>query len=172
MLTIHDKHVILGSIGGGGGVAPPANGWLAPPVMTETTMNGKTDALGMFCNVLDIGNRNYFSCIAAGAYTVSVYTSVGGALISSQNIAANVQCNWRIDWDACTHNIDADTRQAYVVQAASCALYHRATSAPAAESMDGIERFEGQSVTNSFDDPQNSYVLAVEHDVTVCVITE
>ena len=52
------------------------------------------------------------------------------------------------------------------------ALYQRATSAPAGASMDGIERFEGESVTNSFDDPQNSYVRAVEHDVTVCVITE
>ena len=59
-----------------------------------------------------------------------------------------------------------------VVQAASYALYHRATSAPAGASMDGIERFEGESVTNSFDDPQNSYVRAVGHDVTVCVITE
>jgi hypothetical protein len=68
----------------------------------------------LFCNVLDIGDRNYFSCLAAGDYTVSIYTSVGGTLISSQNIAANVQCNWQIDWDACTHNIDDDTRQAYV----------------------------------------------------------
>ena len=59
-----------------------------------------------------------------------------------------------------------------IVQAASYALYHRATSAPAGASMDGIERFEGESITNSFDDPQNSYVRAVEHDVTVCVITE
>lgn len=91
-----------------------SNGWLTPPAMTETTMNGLTDACGLFCNVLDIGNRNYFSCIAAGAYTVSVYTAVGGTLISSQNIAANVQCNWQIDWADCTHNIDADTRQSYV----------------------------------------------------------
>ena len=59
-----------------------------------------------------------------------------------------------------------------VVQAASYALYHRAASAPAGASMDGIERFDGESVTNSFDDPQNSYVRAVGHDVTVCVITE
>jgi hypothetical protein len=114
MLTIHDNNIILGSIGGGGGVAPPANGWLTPPVMTETTVNGLTDACGLLCNVLEIGDRNYFSCTAAGAYTVSVYTAVGGTLISSQNITANVQCNWQIDWDACTHNIDADTRQAYV----------------------------------------------------------
>jgi hypothetical protein len=113
MLTLHDNNIILGSIGGGG-VAPPANGWLAPPVMTETTMNGLTDACGLFCNVLDIGDRNYFSCLAADAYTVSVYTAVGGTLISSQNVAADVQCNWQIEWDACTHNIDADTRQAYV----------------------------------------------------------
>jgi hypothetical protein len=68
----------------------------------------------LFCNVLDIGDRNYFSCLAAGDYTVSIYTAVGGTLISSQNIAANVQCNWQIDWDACTHNIDDYTRQAYV----------------------------------------------------------
>jgi hypothetical protein len=113
MLTLHDNNIILGSIGGGG-VAPPANGWLAPPAMTTTAMNGLTDACGLFCNVLDIGDRNYFSCLAAGDYTVSIYTSVGGTLISSQNIAANVQCNWQIDWDACTHNIDDDTRQAYV----------------------------------------------------------
>ncbi len=112
MLTIHDNNIILGRTGGG--VAPPANGWLAAPVMTETTMNGKTDACGLFCNVLDIEDRNYFSCIATGNYTVSVYTSVGGTLISSQNIASNVQCNWQIDWAACTHNVDADTRQAYV----------------------------------------------------------
>ena len=59
-----------------------------------------------------------------------------------------------------------------VVQAASYALYHRATSAPDGASMGGIERLEGEAVTNSFDDPQNSYVRAVEHDVTVCVITE
>jgi hypothetical protein len=90
------------------------NNWLTPPVITDTTMNGLTDACGMFCNVLDIGNRNYFSCVASGDYTVSVYTSVGGILISRQNIASNVQCNWNIDWSACTHNIDAYTRQAYV----------------------------------------------------------
>jgi len=113
MLTLHDNNIILGSIGGGG-VAPPANGWLAPPAMTETTMNGLTDACGLFCNVLNIGDRNYFSCIAAGNYTVSVYTSVGGTLISSQNIAANAQCNWQIDWADCTHNVDVDTKQAYV----------------------------------------------------------
>jgi hypothetical protein len=90
------------------------NNWLTPPVITDTTMNGLTDACGMFCNVLDIGDRNYFSCVASGSYTVSVYTSVGGILISSQNIASNVQCNWQIDWASCTHNIDAYTRQAYV----------------------------------------------------------
>ena len=59
-----------------------------------------------------------------------------------------------------------------IVQAASYALYHRATSAPDGASMDGIERLEGEAVTNSFDDPQNSYVRAVGHDVSICVITE
>lgn len=59
-----------------------------------------------------------------------------------------------------------------VVQAPSYALYHRTQSAPGGASMDGIELLEGQSVANLFDDPQNSYVRAVEHDVTVCVITE
>ena len=88
--------------------------WLTPPAMTETTMNGLTDACGLFCNVLDISDRNYFSCIATGNYTVSVYTAVNGTLISSQNIASNVQCNWQIDWANCTHQVDADTRQAYV----------------------------------------------------------
>jgi hypothetical protein len=104
-----------GSSSGGssGGVSPPANGWLTPPIMTYDTINGLTDACGMFCNVLNIGDRNYFSCVASGNYTVSVYTSVGGTLISRQNISANVQCNWQIDWSACTHNIDTDTRQAY-----------------------------------------------------------
>jgi hypothetical protein len=104
----------IGLYSNSGGVSPPSNGWLTPPVMTDTTMNGLTDACGLFCNVLDIGDRNYFSCIASGNYTVSVYTSVGGTLISSQNIVSNVQCNWQIDWATCTKSIDANTRQAYV----------------------------------------------------------
>jgi hypothetical protein len=103
----------IGLYSNSGGVSPPSNGWLTPPILTDTTMNGLTDACGMFCNVLDIGDRNYFSCRASGAYTVSVYTSVGGTLISRQNIAANIQCNWQIDWSACTHNVDVNTRQAY-----------------------------------------------------------
>jgi hypothetical protein len=111
------------TIGGGGGsssgsssgsVSPQETGWLTPPIITNDTINGLTEACGMFCNVLNIGDRNYFSCAASGAYTVSVYTSVGGTLISRQNIAANTQCNWQIDWANCTHNIDANTRQAYV----------------------------------------------------------
>ena len=105
-------------IGGSGGGAPPPNGynpeWLPAPATTDTTVNGKTDALYMLCNVLDTGNRNYFSCNASGNYTVNVYTGINGTLISTQNVTDNVQASWQIDYAACTHQLDALTRQAYV----------------------------------------------------------
>ena len=114
-----DDFVQIGGGGGGGGVSPDLpNGynptWLTPPAITDTTVNGKTDVIALMCNVLDIGNRNYFSCIAAGDYTVNVYTAVNGTLISTVNTASGVQTNWQIDYAACTKQIDAETRQAYV----------------------------------------------------------
>ena len=119
MLTVSDNHIVLGGGGGGGGSAPVLpdgwdSVWLSPPDITSTTINEKTDVCGLVCNVLDIGDRNYFSCIAAGDYTVNVYASVGGALISTQAVAANVQANWQIDYALCTHQLNTDTRQAYV----------------------------------------------------------
>lgn len=88
--------------------------WLAPPTITDTTVNGKTDACGLVCNVLDIGDRNYFSCIATGDYTVNVYTKVNGSLISTQDVASGVQADWQIDYALCTHQLSTDTRQAWV----------------------------------------------------------
>ena len=120
MLAINDKNIILGSIGGGGGSAPVLpdgwdSGWLAPPEITSTTVNGKTDVCGLVCNVLDIGDRNYFSCIATGDYTVNVYTdATATTLISTQNVASNVQANWKIDYALCAHQLNTDTRQAWV----------------------------------------------------------
>ena len=120
MLTINDKNIILGSIGGGGGSAPVLpddwdSGWMLPPTYDATTVNGKTDICGIVCNVLDIGDRNYFSCIATGAYTVNVYTdATATTLISTQNVASNVQANWQIDYAACTYQLNSQTRQAWV----------------------------------------------------------
>ena len=89
--------------------------WMQPPIYTETSVNGKTDVCGLVCNVLDVGDRNYFSCIASGDYTVNVYTDATAAtLISTQNVAGNVQANWQIDYAACTHQLDTETRQAWV----------------------------------------------------------
>ena len=89
--------------------------WISPPARDEASVNGKTDVCGLVCNVQDIGNRNYFSCIAAGDYTVNVYTdATATSLISTQNVAANVQANWQIDYALCTHQLDTETRQAWV----------------------------------------------------------
>ena len=109
----------LGSIGGGGSmpVLPDGwdGGWMLPPAYDATTINGKTDICGIVCNVLDIGDRNYFSCIAAGAYTVNVYTdATATTLISTQDVASGVQANWQIDYALCTHQLNTNTRQAYV----------------------------------------------------------
>ena len=119
MINFSRESIEIGGSGGGsGGGAPPPNGynpeWLPAPATTDTTVNGKTDALYMLCNVLDTGNRNYFSCNASGNYTVNVYTGINGTLISTQDFSANVQANWQIDYAACTHQLDALTRQAYV----------------------------------------------------------
>lgn len=117
MLTIHDKHIILGGIGGASAPVLPDgwdSSWIAPPAHDEASVNGKTDICGLVCNVLDIGNRNYFSCIAEGAYTVNVYDMVNGALISTQDVATGVQANWQIDYALCTHQLNTDTRQAWV----------------------------------------------------------
>ena len=103
--------------GGGGGVSLPGGydkSWMTPPVTTDTTVNGKNDVMALVVNVLDVGNRNYFSCVATGNYTVNVYATVGGTLISTQNVASGVQANWQIDYAACTHQIDTVTRQAYI----------------------------------------------------------
>ncbi len=105
--------------GGGGGVSPNLPDgynpeWMTPPAITDTTVNGLTDVIALMCNVLDIGDRNYFSCIATGSYTVNVYTAVNGTLISTVNTASDVQTNWQIDYAVCTHQVDAETRQAYV----------------------------------------------------------
>ena len=117
MLTISGKHIILGSIGGNSPALPGGwgGGWMLPPAYDATSVNGKTDICGLVCNVLDIGNRNYFSCIATGAYTVNVYTdATATTLISTQNVASNVQANWQIDYASCTYQMDAETRQAWV----------------------------------------------------------
>ena len=52
------------------------------------------------------------------------------------------------------------------------ALYNRASSAPSGTATDGIVLSVGQSITNSYDTPQNSYVRAMGHEITVSVITE
>ena len=89
--------------------------WMPPPAYDATSVNGKADVCGLLCNVLDTGNRNYFSCIAVGAYTVSVYAdATATTLISTQNVASGVQANWQIDYAACTHQFNTDTRQAWV----------------------------------------------------------
>ena len=89
--------------------------WMPPPAYDATSVNGKADVCGLLCNVLDTGNRNYFSCIAVGAYTVSVYAdATATTLISTQNVATGVQANWQIDYALCTHQLNTDTRQAWV----------------------------------------------------------
>ena len=89
--------------------------WMPPPAYDATSVNGKADVCGLLCNVLDTGNRNYFSCIAVGAYTVSVYAdATATTLISTQNVASGVRANWQIDYAACTHQFNTDTRQAWV----------------------------------------------------------
>ena len=89
--------------------------WMPPPAYDATSVNGKADVCGLLCNVLDTGNRNYFSCIAVGAYTVSVYAdATATTLISTQNVASGVQANWQIDYALCTHQLNTDTRQAWV----------------------------------------------------------
>ena len=52
------------------------------------------------------------------------------------------------------------------------ALYNRASSAPSSTATDGIVLLVGQSITNSYDTPQNSYVRAMGYEITVSVITE
>lgn len=59
-----------------------------------------------------------------------------------------------------------------VVQAASYALYNRAASAPSSDSMSGFVLKECDTINNAHDTPQNSYVRAVGHDVSICVITQ
>ena len=103
--------------GGGGGVSLPGGydkSWMTPPVTTDTTVNGKNNVMALVVNVLDVGNRNYFSCVATGNYTVNVYATVGDTLISTQNVASGVQANWQIDYAVCTYQIDTVTRQAYI----------------------------------------------------------
>lgn len=115
------KTIIIGGSSGSGSAIATSNlptgyssSWMTPPAITGTAVNGKTDVIALMCNVLDIGNRNYFSCIATGAYTVNVYTAPNGTLISTVNTATNVQTNWQIDYAACTHQVNVGTRQAYV----------------------------------------------------------
>lgn len=55
---------------------------------------------------------------------------------------------------------------------AGTALYQRASSAPAGLTSAGIILNVNQSITNSYDTPENSYIRAVGGDVSVCVITE
>ena len=55
---------------------------------------------------------------------------------------------------------------------AGTALYQRGTSLPADLTSAGIVLSVNQSITNSYDTPQNSYIRAVGGDVSVCVITE
>ena len=55
---------------------------------------------------------------------------------------------------------------------AGTALYQRASSAPASLTSAGIVLNVNQSITNSYDTPENSYIRAVGGDVSVCVITE
>lgn len=55
---------------------------------------------------------------------------------------------------------------------AGAALYQRASSEPASLTSSGIVINVNQSITNSYDTPQNSYIRAVGGDVSVCVITE
>ena len=55
---------------------------------------------------------------------------------------------------------------------AGTALYQRASSAPASLTSSGIVLNVNQSITNSYDTPENSYIRAVGGDVSVCVITE
>ena len=118
MLTVSDNHIVLGSIGGGSAPVLPDGWdgvWLSPPDITSTTINGKTDVCGLVCNVLDIGDRNYFSCIATGDYIVNVYTdATANTLISTQNVASGVQANWQIDYADCTYQLDTETRQVWV----------------------------------------------------------
>ena len=89
--------------------------WMQPPIYTETSVNGKTDVCGLVCNVLDVGDRNYFSCIATYAYTVNVYTdATANTLISTQDVASGVQANWQVDYADCTYQLDTETRQIWV----------------------------------------------------------
>ena len=55
---------------------------------------------------------------------------------------------------------------------AGTALYQRGTSLPADLTSAGIVLNVNQSITNSYDTPENSYIRAVGGDVSVCVITE
>ena len=81
-----------------------------------------------------------------------------------------------------TTDIKITTEQGWVLvaTAAKCtvqikagtALYQRATSLPADLTSAGIVRNVNQSITNSYDTPENSYIRAVGGDVSVCVITE
>lgn len=48
----------------------------------------------------------------------------------------------------------------------------RALNAPFSTATDGIVLSAGQSITNSYDTPQNSYIRAMGHEITVSVITE
>lgn len=55
---------------------------------------------------------------------------------------------------------------------AGTALYQRATALPVDLTSAGIVLNVNQSITNSYDTPQNSYIRAVGGGVSVCVITE
>ena len=113
------RRIVFGGSGGSGSASSDGwdTAWMDKPTYDDTQVNGRPDVIGLLCNVIDIGDRNYFSCLATtnvGTYTVSVYTAPGGTLISSQNVASNAQCNWGIDYSACTHQLDTETRQAWV----------------------------------------------------------
>jgi hypothetical protein len=112
------RKITFGGSGGGGASSDGWDtAWMAKPTYDSTQVNGRSDVMGILCNVLNISDRNYFSCLATtnvGTYTVSVYTEPGGTLISSQDVASNAQCNWKIDYSACTRQLDTETRQAWV----------------------------------------------------------
>ena len=88
--------------------------WLPRPAITSATVNGHSDVVALLCNVLNIEDRNYFSVSASNPYNVKIYTAVGGTLLQSLSTTVGGQLNWTIDYASCTHNIDAETRQAYV----------------------------------------------------------
>jgi hypothetical protein len=113
----YDNGNLVGSLEPGGGVVLPNDypyGWLPPPTVDNTakTINGKNQVIALICDVLDV-SVNTFSFVAAGAYTINVYAAVGGALISSQNVASGAQGDWTIAYADCTHQV-GDIRQAYI----------------------------------------------------------